>query len=537
MEKKSPLRKSLFVLAASFVVSFFYAAGRELDGVGNVGLKRFLVRWLLLFFLQGLMIWLVWSILERWETRSETGRRKADNARRIWERYGYGISVLFLMLCWLPEFLSIFPGAFSYDAYDEWQQVLTGRLSAHHPIVHVLTLGYLVEWGQRLTGSYNAGIACYSILQMFLLANTFAYTVRFLRKRGLPLFAQLLIVLFYGVSPVFSMFANCATKDTLFAASQLLFMLCLLHFCLEKGRFFSSKASCAAFVLSALGVMILRNNGLYIALVVLVLFLFLSREALRRALLLVAMIAACYILYVVPCYRALDVASGGVEEMLSVPIQQLARVHKYAYDALTEEDKALLYQVLPEQALDNYRSTVSDFVKKDFQREAFQQNKAAFFRLWLKLGIEHPYIYINSFLVNTVDFWYPFAVIDGYQNGYANYFDYRVAEPGTYVDIVPELHAFYESLSFDKETQRQPLLFLLLSPGWYWVVFLVLFAYFWYRRQWWKLFVLSVPLLNMLTVLLGPMALVRYVLILFYSAPLFLAMALFPLQARPSVPQ
>ncbi|MDE6640141.1 MAG: hypothetical protein K2K63_06435 [Acetatifactor sp.] len=465
--------------------------------------------------------------MEKREQRIKAGRQNVSKTWFIWERYGYLISVLFLILCWLPEYLSLFPGAFSYDAYDEWQQVVSGYITAHHPVIHVLVLGYLVEWGHSLTGSYNAGIACYSILQMLLLANTFAFTVRFLHRRKLPIMAQLVILLFYGISPVVQMFSTCATKDTLFAASQLLFMLCLLHFCLEREQFFSDQATRISFILSALGTMILRNNGLYIVLIVLVIFLILSRERLRQAIWIAAAIAACYILYIGPFYRVLNVTSGGVEEMMSVPIQQLARVHKYDYDDLTVEDKRLLYQILPKEALDNYRSTVSDFVKKDFQRDAFSQNKYAFFKLWLKLGIKHPFVYVNSFLINTVDFWYPFAIIDGYQNGYANYFDYRVAEPGTYVEILPRVHMFYESLSFDKETQEKPFIFLLLSPGWYWVVFFVLFAYFWYRKQWWKLIVLSVPLLNTLTVLLGPMALARYVLILFYGAPLYITMALF----------
>lgn len=528
MKKNIPIRKILFLIVTAFAVSFFYAAGQELDCAETMTLnRRFFIKWLFIFFLQNFLIWLVWSILEKWKHRIKAGRQNVYKICYVWERYGYLISVLFLILCWLPEFLSLFPGAFSYDAYDEWQQVASGNLTAHHPVLHVLALGYLVEWGHSLTGSYNAGIACYSILQMLLLANTFAYTVRFLHRRKLPIMAQLAILLFYGISPVIQMFSTCATKDTLFAASQLLFMLCLLHFCLEREQFFSSKASRIGFILSALGTMILRNNGLYIVLIVLVVFLILGRKRLRQAVLMVTAIAACYMLYVGPFYRTLNVTPGGVEEMLSVPIQQLARVHQYNYDDLTEEDKLLLYQILPREALDNYRSTVSDFVKTDFQREAFKQNKSAFFKLWLKLGIKHPLVYVNSFLVNTVDFWYPFAVIDGYQNGNADYFDYRVAEPGTYVEILPRVHTIYESLSFDKQAQRKPLIFLLLSPGWYWVVFFVLFAYFWYRKQWWKLTVLCVPLLNMLTVLLGPMALVRYVLILFYGAPLYITMALF----------
>lgn len=40
-----------------------------------------------------------------------------------------------LMLCWLSALLSIVPGAFSYDAYAEWEQVRTGMITSHHPVL------------------------------------------------------------------------------------------------------------------------------------------------------------------------------------------------------------------------------------------------------------------------------------------------------------------------------------------------------------------------------------------------------------------
>ena len=46
--------------------------------------------------------------------------------------------------------------------------------------------------------------------------------------------------------------------------------------------------------------------------------------------------------------------------------------------------------------------------------------------------MEHPLTYVNSLLINTVDFWYPGAVVDGYRHGdgRSSYFDYKVDEPG-----------------------------------------------------------------------------------------------------------
>lgn len=53
----------------------------------------------------------------------------------------YGLCVLILLICWTPAWLSLFPGAFAYDAYSEWEQIKNGMVTAHHPVIHVLLLG------------------------------------------------------------------------------------------------------------------------------------------------------------------------------------------------------------------------------------------------------------------------------------------------------------------------------------------------------------------------------------------------------------
>lgn len=186
--------------------------------------------------------------------------------------------------------------------------------------------------------------------------------------------------------------------------------------------------------------------------------------------------------------------------------------------------------MLPEKNLKAYKSTVSDPVKSGFNQEGFDSVSGEFFQLWAKWGMEHPLTYINSFLVNTVDFWYPGAVIDGYKDAYgqSSYFDYRVAEPGTETVILKSLHNYYEKISWDKEAQQKPLAFLVLSPGWYFLMFLIVFMYLWRCKRGQLLLPLLIPLLNFATVLLGPMALVRYVLIFYYGFPLTAALFLRP---------
>lgn len=77
----------------------------------------------------------------------------------------------------------------------------------------------------------------------------------------------------------------------------------------------------------------------------------------------------------------------------------------------------------------------------------------------VQMGVEHPLTYLNSFLINTVDFWYPNAVVDGYRDAYgrSSYFDYKVSEPGEEIVLPPGVHRYYEAISLDPQVQKNAL--------------------------------------------------------------------------------
>ena len=521
--KTGKRRKFIFAFALGGILAFFYVAGYVLERDESLDLtdKFFYLKWILGAFPATGILHILWELTDRYEGR--TG--KAPLWRKIKFMLPGWLCVGILLICWLPVWLSIFPGAFAYDSFTEWQQFRDGMITSHHPVLHVLLLGGAVEGIYQLTGSYNAGIAVYTFLQILILANVLVRTLKFMEEFHCPDIFRWFALSFYGLSPVLQLFAVSTTKDVLFSAAQLIFLMNLIRFCCKRKEFFLRKGQMISFGLSAFFSMILRNNGLYIVVIILAVMLVACGEYRKKLALIVVGICLTYGVYVGPCYRILQVTPGGIEEMLSVPLQQMARVHKYDYDSLEQQDLELLYRIVPKEDLDSYRATVSDFVKKGFQRDNFQDCKKEFFSLWLKWGIQHPLTYVNSFLINTVDFWYPGAVIDGYRDEYgrSSYFDYRVSIPGGEISCLPGVHRYYERISSDPEMQKVPFMFLLLSPGWYLVMAMVIFFRWWRNRKYTLMIPGLVFLLTMLTVLPGPMALVRYVLIFYYAFPVLLA--------------
>ena len=254
-----------------------------------------------------------------------------------------------IFLCYLVVFLGVYPGFFVYDAQDELMQVITRSFSTHHPLFHVLLMGGTVQLIHKLTGSYNAGIACYTLLQMAALSLIFGYGIRKLKEEGLGRRGGILLLAYFGGFPTIVMFSLCSAKDGLFTGMVLLMVLMLCAFFQDPAGFFQKKGHCACLFLSSCLMMLLRNNGFYafFVFVVLLALLFLKAEwkPYRKKMLLLCAGAMLAFLVVNKGFAfVLHADDSENQEILTVPIQQLARVYSMEGDTLTEQQKDILRQ-------------------------------------------------------------------------------------------------------------------------------------------------------------------------------------------------
>lgn len=439
------------------------------------------------------------------------------------------VIMFLLLLMWLPAYLGIFPGAYAYDSPTQLEQFRSGQLTTHHPVLHTLLLGLCLDKIGGIFHSFNVGIAVYAVLQMSFMAAVLAFSIVYLRRRGVPGWFRGLAIIYFGVSPTIQMFMNSTTKDVYFSGVFFLFLLCLLELGGSGEAFFGKRSNIVWLVLSGFGTMVLRNNGLYVVLALFVIALIATdRDVKKKLLLPLGILAAMYFVYAIPFCKALGVEKGGVQEMLSVPLQQMARTYVYHAGELKPEDCMLLEELVPVENLYGYVPTVADNVKNYFNEEVFRRKPMEFLKLWLRWGVKYPVVYVESFLINTVDFWYPQAIVDGYNPGLptTDFFHYRVGEPGKRVNLMPRVYDFYKKISIDRAVQSRPLMFMLLSPGWYLLLVIWGSVTVWYKKKKdFALFCVAL-LLAEATVLLGPIAQVRYVLILYLVVPVLFGMFL-----------
>ncbi len=524
------------------VLSFLFTTamlfGVRLEAVGNVNFKDIHL-WISLPVLSCLFTILVRKF---WNFLGGMKDRKSKLAQHIQipatpveaAKYVDILTFLFMILCWLPVLLAVYPGFFVYDAQDEWLQVASRSFNTHHPLVHVLMLGGIVCAVHKVTGSYNLGIASYTLIQMIIVAGGFTYLLSFMRKRKVSKAVRIVSLLYFAFFPVIVMFTLCSAKDALFTVALLLLLLSLLDMGSDKEVFFTSGKKMAFFVLSATAMMLFRKNGVYAFAVMVPVLLIYHKENLKKTGLLIAAVFLSYFLINGGLTVALHAEGGEKQEMLTVPIQQLARTYKFNREVFEPEDIAALHEILPEEALVLYNPKLSDPVKVHFRNNTFAADKSKYISLWARIGLKKPLSYINAWLVNSYGFWYPDTVIDVYSGntvftftyGDSSYFGYEVEEPGFRDSKIPWLDEAYRKLALEISQEKVPIYSMLYSPGGiFWGIAFV-FAYVLYRRKYHLVIPYLMVLLTWLTVILGPTYLPRYVLIFWFGMPLFIAMLL-----------
>lgn len=449
-----------------------------------------------------------------------------------------------LIVLQIPVMLAEFPGFFCYDAQDELNQVLTRTFSTHHPLVHVLILGGNIALGHKLTGSWNIGICFHLTMQMLFMTGVFAYALTFLRKniaiksvdeasgninyRGKKVY-RTIAVLFFGLFPTIVMYTLCSTKDGLFSTFLLLLVIELMKLLSDTENFFKLKRHIFLLILSAMMMSLLRHNGFYAYIVFIPFGVFALRKYYKKVLILFIIPVILSVVIENGLTAALNADSSEHQEMITVSIMQLARTWRYTPEDFSEEDKEVLLSFLSERALGTYEIRAADYMKSFFDNAEYDENSGAYWKLWAKMMVSHPMTYINAWFLTCYPYWYPFAVINPYRGHQmphftyedSSYFEYEVEPPGERHTLAfGFIDKLYYKMSLTPFQQKTPIASLLFSMGFYFWVWMYFAFYTITKRKLMVCLPLMPVFLTWLTLMLGPVALIRYMLILWYITPL-----------------
>lgn len=397
---------------------FFTITGFELEQTGNIvwtaGHTVFiLVLSLILGIVAGESVRFLFLFLEK-ECKK---KRFAWNLEKISPKAAFWISFILLFLARMPFFIAYYPGICAYDIGIQLGQVRTGEYNLHHPLAHTLVLKAALDIGNKVFGDATAGIGFMILAQVVFLSFAMAFSIAWLYRKGCRKDVLILSQAFCMFYPFFGYLSVSVTKDVIFAAAFLLLVITLVAMLeKEKGWMYD-----ALFCISTVLVQLFRNNGAYAFLflegILLLCVLFGKRErklyfkAFAEGLL--ALIAGALCLMILT--RATNAQQGDKREMLSVPIQQMARCMLYHGGigelqeddgSMNERDKALVNDFLLYESYRKYDAKLSDPVKSNTNTYVVRYRTMDFLRAYMSLLSQYPGDMVNAFLALNAGYFY-----------------------------------------------------------------------------------------------------------------------------------
>ncbi len=430
-----------------------------------------------------------------------------------------------IFLCWLPWLLMNYPCSFCRDATTSLRQWIGLKpWTSATPPLGTAIMGLCYSLGKFLVNE-NLGAFLYCLFHSVCGALVFAACIRELYRSGASKRFCLLCTAFYGLTPLWGLFAQWFEKDFLYTSAFMLAVVLLLPVVRERT---CSPWKAVILGLTVLFASLLRASALMELFPVLfIVAIWLKRPS--RKWLLSASITSLLLFTLVSnvLYPALGITKYPSSELMSVPFQQTAKYCLTYPDEVTPEEYEAINAVLPYDNFVNYDPDVADPIKYTYRGD--DSALPAYYKAWFQMFLKHPANYLETYFTNH---WLDLTPVepDCHVNIMSTY-TYDVEMIGAYrvFSVMPTRLFIIIRAAF----VQLPLVSLLASPGAYtwamWICALQLL-----RKKKYSAFFMAIPgLMNILFCMASPLnGAIRYELPTVALLPLVLGWTI--IQSRDS---
>ena len=342
---------------------------------------------------------------------------KKNKLLLLFEKNPFLFSCILLLICYLPYMIAYYPAVINYDAANQIKEVMGIHtrymdsvvlinenvfITNFNPVIHTLLLGGLFKLGYNL-GSVNFGLFLYSVFQTALVIMTFSYAICFMKKQGIKSKYLIISLLIFALVPVFPMYAMTTVKDVIFSCLILLLVIYIYKFIIND----ILKRDYFIFFVIVLFMMLFRNNGLYILLLVFPFMIIVLKDK-RKSLVSIFVLSLISYFGYNRLLTYFEITNTSIREALSIPFQQTARLVKYKEEVIEETDKNIIDVILDYNTLaDRYEPDLSDNVKNKYNKYATSDDLKRYFIVWFKYLLKEPMIYVDATLNNVYGYFYP----------------------------------------------------------------------------------------------------------------------------------
>ena len=311
-------------------------------------------------------------------------------------------------ICYLPYYLTFFPGNCGNDTWKSLHMIV-GDIpwSNHHPVLFTGLMMIVVK-GTAFLNSLTLSVGVFSFLQMISLAATLAYLGVRICKIRVTWVCKVFAILMFALHPFVGMYSIYLSKDVLFSEIMVLLILKMYDVVKNQGEEFGQPKECVKIAVLFLLSCMLRNNGMYISIVMAVIFLFLYRKYWKQILLVFVCVIGLFRIWQGPVFAGLGIEKQSFAEAASVPLQQVGYV-LWEGKEFSKEDMAFLEELMPQEKVKEvYQPGFTDPYKFDeeFDNAFLNDNVGEFMKVWSHGLVPYFGEYVKAYLHQTLGYWY-----------------------------------------------------------------------------------------------------------------------------------
>ena len=447
-----------------------------------------------------------------------------------------GVMVV-IFVCRLPYLLAFFPCSMSWDGGAQISNFYGLEIFTNHHPPFVSFFYGAIAWYSQKWGIANLGMFLIPLVQTALTSFAVAQVCVVLKKMKSPYWMRWFVLAYFSLFTVWSIFDVTVIKDSLYYPFTMLFVVQVMYCLFFQEEFFGKKWNMVLFVLYAVFMTQIRNNGIFVVLFTLpfVMIAMPNKKKIFIGGVMVAILGITTLLNSV-VYPALGVISlESKVDTYCILFQQTAKYAIEHPEDVTDEERAVLDTLFDYDELPNvYEPHLADWVKNCLREQEgsatnptgshFAALKKDYLKVWFAQFLRHPLTYIDAFFECSYGYYYP--EVGTYKEGLGFYEEERYMFTASMSDAkqIEQLASARFLLEQLSKLEYVPGIGMLYRAGFY--AWCVIFAvvYFVVQKKYKALIVAIPAMVNILVCMISPVnTCIRYAMPTMCMVPIILA--------------
>ena len=327
---------------------------------------------------------------------------------RVWPKAA--VYSLVMLICWLPYYLTYFPGGIGNDDF-ECAKMCLGKIpwTNHHPVFFTAILNIFIKLvgGTDLSAAFGVMAFC----QMFLLSIVLSLVLLWLEYRHAKRGFIYVSLGFFSLHPIVAMYSIYITKDVLFACIVVLLALLLLDICRavhDNHEHLNHRSVWIMLTVLSILTIISRNNGIFMICALAVSMFILLKHYRKQILIAFIIVFVINGLYKHAIWPAMGIEKQSFVESASIPLTQIAYTI-YTDGYINTDDKEYLESIMPfEDVKREFSPGYVDTYKfsGSFNSDIIDKDPARLIKTWANLLRDNFGRFVEAYLFETCGYWH-----------------------------------------------------------------------------------------------------------------------------------